>query len=106
MVSPRIASLVFGIGLLEAIPESEILVNANPDDEGGGDISGKPNYVWDIETGKKEFGRFGWKANTTTVLQHAADAYIPDIGVTNPLLPEESCYCQTQYEGIEEAGCY
>jgi CxxC motif-containing protein (DUF1111 family) len=102
MISPRIAPPVFGIGLLEAIPEDEILTNADPGDEDGDGISGRPNYVWDIETGETELGRFGWKANTPTALQQAADAYNQDMGVTNPLLPVESSFSQSQYDGIND----
>ena len=41
LVSPRIAPSVFGVGLLEAIPEQEILARADPDDADGDGISGR-----------------------------------------------------------------
>ena len=47
-VSPRVAPAVFGLGLLEAIPENAILAYADEADIDGNGISGKPNYVWDV----------------------------------------------------------
>ncbi|OGE23471.1 MAG: hypothetical protein A3J42_03020 [Candidatus Dadabacteria bacterium RIFCSPHIGHO2_12_FULL_53_21] len=102
LLSPRIAPPIFGIGLLEAIPEDEILANADPADEDGDGISGRPNMVWNLETGQTALGRFGWKANTPTAFQQAAEAYNQDMGITNPLVPDESCLGQTQCDGIDD----
>jgi CxxC motif-containing protein (DUF1111 family) len=101
-LSPRIAPVVIGVGLLEAIPEDEILANADPDDEDGDGISGRPNYVWNNETRRIELGRFGWKAETPTVYQQVSAAYNEDMGVTNPLFPVESSFRQSQYDGITD----
>ncbi len=64
MISPRIAPVVIGMGLLEAIPEAAILALADPDDTDGDGISGRVNRVWDVEQEATAIGRFGWKANT------------------------------------------
>ena len=45
--SPRVAPAVFGSGLIEAIPEQQILERNDPDDANHDGISGQPNYVWD-----------------------------------------------------------
>ncbi len=95
MISPRIAMPVFGLGLLEAIPESAILANADEFDVDGDSISGKPNYVWDPANKKMALGRFGWKAGTPSVLVQSAGAYNEDMGVTNPVKPIESTYGQS-----------
>ena len=44
-ISLRLPPPVFGVGLIEAIPESEILSRADPDDANGDGISGRPNWV-------------------------------------------------------------
>jgi CxxC motif-containing protein (DUF1111 family) len=44
MISPRVAPQMIGLGLLEAIPEEQILANADPDDADGDGIAGKPNW--------------------------------------------------------------
>ena len=91
MVSPRIAPAVFGVGLLEAIPEADILAAADPDDEDGDGISGRANMVWDVKEQRTRLGRFGWKANVPTVEQQVAGAFLGDIGITSSLFPDENC---------------
>jgi CxxC motif-containing protein (DUF1111 family) len=85
--SNRIPLPVFGVGLLEAVPESEILRLADPEDRNRDGISGRPNRVWDVVKKVEALGRFGWKANTPDLLQQSAAAYVNDMGVTNPLFP-------------------
>ena len=90
-VSPRVAPQMIGMGLLEAVPEEQILSRADPDDRDGDGISGKPNRVPDHASGQPALGRFGWKASQPTVLQQTAGAFLADMGITTHLLPEESC---------------
>lgn len=89
MLSPRIGMPTYGLGLLEAIPESEILAYADPDDKDGDGISGRPNYVWDNVTQSVRLGRFGWKANTSSVHEQTAQAFVNDMGLSNALYPVE-----------------
>jgi CxxC motif-containing protein (DUF1111 family) len=91
MVSPRIAPAVFGVGLLEAVPEAEIVGHADPDDENGDGISGRPNRVRNVKTDRLELGRFGWKANVPTVEQQNAGAFNGDIGITSSVFPATLC---------------
>ena len=100
MLSPRIAPPVFGLGLLQAVAESDILARVDENDANGDGISGKANYVWNVEAGKKTLGRFGWKANNPTVLQQSAGAYNEDMGITSFLFPEENSWDQSQYDGL------
>lgn len=88
--SPRVAPAIFGLGLLEIIPENMILANADPDDHNNDGISGRPNYVRDIRMGRQSLGRFGWKASQPTVEQQVASAFFNDIGVTSRLFPGEA----------------
>lgn len=90
LFSPRLAPPVFGLGLLEAIPETSILAQEDVNDVDGDGISGKANYVWDPETQSKKLGRFGWKANTASILVQSAGAYLEDMGITSPLFPNET----------------
>ena len=91
MTSPRIAPAVFGMGLLEAIPEERIMALADPDDEDGDGVSGRAHIVWDARKGKSALGRFGWKAGQPTVEQQSATAFLNDIGITSSLVPDENC---------------
>lgn len=90
-ISPRVASEVYGVGLLEAVPEKEILAWADPDDEDGDGISGRANYQPDPETGEMLIGRFGWKANQPTLRAQNSGAAAGDIGITSPVHPDENC---------------
>lgn len=98
LISPRMAPPVFGLGLLEAVDESEILRYADEYDSNGDGISGKPNYVWNVLKGSLQLGRFGWKANSPTVLQQSAGALNEDMGITSYVFPRESCFGQQQYD--------
>ncbi|MEZ5661744.1 MAG: di-heme oxidoredictase family protein [Burkholderiaceae bacterium] len=94
--SLRIGPPVFGSGLLEAIPEADILALADPDDANGDGISGRPNRVLDpvaIARGEVPgpvLGRFGWKAGTPSVQAQGTGAYRNDMGITSYLFPTES----------------
>ena len=94
--SPRNGMPMIGLGLLEVISEEDILALADPEDADGDGISGRANYVFDqikYQNGEQNpvsIGRFGWKANTPTVRQQGLGALRGDIGITNPLFPEES----------------
>ncbi len=95
-VSPRVAPAVFGLGLLEAIPEETILAYADENDADGDGISGKPNYVWDVVAQRYRLGRFGWKANQPTLRQQVAAAYNDDMGITTSLFSVENSAGQSQ----------
>ncbi len=102
MLSPRVAPPVFGLGLLEAIPQEAILAHADPNDANGDGISGVPNYVWNPVTQTADLGRFGWKAGSPSLLQQTAGAYNEDMGVTNFVFARESCDGQIQHDGLND----
>lgn len=102
MVSARMATPVFGLGLLEAIEESSILLKADESDADGDGISGKPNYAYDVQSKTYKLGRFGWKAAQTTIIQQSAGAYVEDMGITNMIFQSESSYGQSQYDNSEK----
>ena len=95
-VSPRVAPAVFGLGLLEAIPEKVILAYADEADINRDGISGKPNFVWDVVAQRYAIGRFGWKANQPTLRQQVAAAYNDDMGLTTSLFLIENSAGQPQ----------
>lgn len=110
-MSPRTAPAMIGLGLLEAIPEEQILAYADPGDANQDGISGKPNYVWDIAAQKKNLGRFGWKANQPNLRQQSAGAFNGDLGLTSSLFPAENCTssqldCQQAFSGVNEGEQY
>lgn len=96
LLSPRLAPPVFGLGLLEAIDENDILQHVDANDVNGDGISGKANYVWDPLTGSVQLGRFGLKSNTASILTQVAAAYNNDMGITNHVFPQETTHGQVQ----------
>jgi CxxC motif-containing protein (DUF1111 family) len=102
MTSLRMAQPVFGLGLLEAVPEATLLAIARRQKEQG--FGGRPNYVWDAINQRTALGRFGWKANQPSVRQQIAAASLGDMGLTSPLYREQNCppvqhLCQVQTPG-------
>ena len=93
MMSPRVAPPVIGMGLLEAVPEADILAAVDPEDRDGDGISGRANRVWSDEHGTVMLGRFGWKAGQPTVAQQAASAFRDDMGISTPLYPNRHHDC-------------
>ena len=93
MLSPRIAPQMIGLGLLEAVPEADILANADPDDLDGDGISGRPNIVWSGEFDQWMLGRFGLKAGAPTIRAQSMGAFAGDMGLSNPLHPNGAGEC-------------
>ncbi|MEZ4384980.1 MAG: di-heme oxidoredictase family protein [Nannocystaceae bacterium] len=90
-VSPRVAPAMIGLGLLEAIPAASLVAAEDPEDADGDGISGRVNWVWDVDAAAPAIGRFGWKANQPSVRQQTAGAFLGDLGVTSSLFPQENC---------------
>ncbi|MEZ4979869.1 MAG: di-heme oxidoredictase family protein [Chitinophagales bacterium] len=91
----RMAPPVFGLGLLEAIAEADILQNEDPNDNNGDGISGKANWVYNPKTNLVELGRYGWKASNATAEQQSAAAANEDMGLSNSYFPNENCSAQS-----------
>ena len=89
LTSPRIAPPIFGLGLLQAVPDAVIVELADAPKPKG--IKGKVNRVWDEAQQKTVLGRFGWKANQPNLRQQIAGAFVGDMGITSPLFPHENC---------------
>ncbi|MEI9935731.1 MAG: di-heme oxidoredictase family protein [Pseudomonadota bacterium] len=90
MISPRVAPIMPGLGLLEAIDERDLLALADPDDRNHDGISGRANRVWDASAKTQALGRFGWKAEQPSVRQQAAVAFLGDMGITSSLFSGEN----------------
>jgi CxxC motif-containing protein (DUF1111 family) len=90
LTSARVAPAMIGLGLLEAVPASTLEGLADPEDADGDGISGRINRLTDAG-GAVAIGRFGWKANVTTLAAQAAGAAVGDIGITTTMLPDQNC---------------
>lgn len=105
-MGPRMGTPMIGLGLLEAIKESDILALAARDlsDEG---VHGKPNWVFDIQKSMAKdpypvsMGRFGLKNNTPSVFHQSLGALRGDIGVTNYAFPKESIFGTALFDAFQ-----
>ncbi|MEM7675209.1 MAG: di-heme oxidoredictase family protein, partial [Myxococcota bacterium] len=87
----RHAPPLYGLGLLDLISTEALLAKVDPDDRNGDGISGRANYVWDVQRKKQVVGRFGWKANQPNLRQQVAAALSADMGITSSLFPHSTC---------------
>ena len=83
MLSPRVAPQMIGLGLLEAIPEADILAHVDEDDADGDGISGRASIVPAGPDGHPALGRFGFKAGKATIRDQSAGAFQGDMGLSD-----------------------
>lgn len=109
---------VFGFGLLDAVPDEEIVARqgAQPFKRPG--VLGVANYGIELESlgllqafsfdptrtqpyGATRVGRFGWKSQVGTLWQFSTEPFNVEVGVTTPFFPREN----TPNGGPVPAGC-
>jgi mono/diheme cytochrome c family protein len=84
LISIRNAPPLYGLGLIDAIPDAVIRAGATASGAGRGRL----NIVRDA-LGNERVGRFGWKADTATLEQFVGEAFRNELGVTNPIAPAD-----------------
>ena len=87
-IARRLTTPLFGAGLIEAIPDSAIVLGTLIRKPPG--IRGRAAVVLDPASGSQRIGRFGWKAQQATLLAFSGDAYLNEMGITNRLFPTEN----------------
>ena len=79
-----VAPALFGIGLIEAIPEAEILSREDPEDADGNGISGRA-----ARTPQGHLARFGQKGSDATLRDFVQGALLQEMGLTTAAHPRE-----------------
>jgi len=88
VVAQRQTTPLWGLGLIEAIPDAAIrALAARPVVDG---VQGRVAVVTDIVSGEQRVGRFGWKNQHATLLAFSADAFRNEMGITNRFFPDEN----------------
>lgn len=82
-VSERQPPALYGLGLVAAIPDETLLALAAIQQSRGDDVVGRASRVGG------QVGRFGSKAQFPTLDASIADALRNELGITNPILPDE-----------------
>lgn len=84
----RLTTPLFGLGLVDAMPDSFFVNLANNEPAL---VRGTVNFVNVVlpnpndpsqSVGSQRVGRFGWKAGVPNLVQFAADAYVNEMGIT------------------------
>jgi len=91
IVVQRRTTPLFGLGLVDATPDTTFVALATAEAARGDGVAGRVNMVDNIRAGMKTAGRFGWKAQVPTLLQFAGDALVNEMGITTPDFPNENC---------------
>jgi CxxC motif-containing protein (DUF1111 family) len=88
----RAALITLGDGFVESIDDSTLLgIAAQQRALSRGRIHGEAIQVPMFEApGQTRIGRFGWKDQHGSLLSFVADAYLNEMGVTNPLRPTDT----------------
>lgn len=105
-----IGNPVTGLGLLEAVDDATILALADPDDEDGDGISGRPQWIAATDQTQRiaardlaampsntrlqlhdghYLGRFGRKASAISLLHQTVTALSQDMGLTTEFAPDQ-----------------
>ncbi|MEL6430075.1 MAG: di-heme oxidoredictase family protein [Planctomycetota bacterium] len=81
--------IVFGMGLVEAIPDATIVAREASQPPG---LAGRIHWVQPLEdpSGPMRPGRFGWKGGVGTTMSFSIDAALNEMGLTSTFLPNEN----------------
>ncbi len=84
----RAATPTFGFGLVEAVSDQTLIQLASNEPSS---VQGTVKTV--NEFGRQRVARFGWKDDHATLRAFAGDAYLNEMGITNPDNPAEISTC-------------
>ncbi len=91
IVARRRSPPLFGLGFVDATDDSTFIALAAAQAARNDGTAGRVALVQNILAGMKTVGKFGWKAQVPTLQQFAGDAYVNEMGITNPMFPSEVC---------------
>ncbi len=93
-ISPRVAPPMIGLGLIEAIPEADILAHADPDDADGDGIhrARRRSCAITAPASSRSAASAG-RRRMPRVRDQSADAFSNDIGISTPDPPDPHGDC-------------
>jgi CxxC motif-containing protein (DUF1111 family) len=90
VVAQRRTNPLFGLGLVDAVPDQSLMDIAQFEQEFTPETAGRTLVVTDIFSGLPRVGRFGWKCQIATVLTFSGNAFLNEMGITTPFFPTEN----------------
>jgi CxxC motif-containing protein (DUF1111 family) len=91
IVAKRRTTPLFGLGLVDAVPDGTFWNLSFAERFNSDRTSGIVSVVTNNATGKQAVGKFGWKGQNPTLFQFSGDAYVNEMGITSPEFPDENC---------------
>jgi CxxC motif-containing protein (DUF1111 family) len=95
IVAGRRTTPLFGLGLVDAVSTSTFQQIADLEQDLTPETAGRVNIVNDVfadgQAPQARAGRFGWKCQHSSLFAFAGDAYLNEVGITTPFLPNENC---------------
>ena len=81
---------LFGLGLVDAVPDATLQALAQLEQTSTPDTAGRVNVVLDVPSAQQRVGRFGWKCQIATLLDFNGNAFNNEMGVTTPFFHVEN----------------
>jgi CxxC motif-containing protein (DUF1111 family) len=89
IVIKRNATSLLGAGLVEAIPDQQILDRAAAEAATNAASAGRVHVVTGVSDGLPHAGRFGWKSQGALIVDVVGEAMLNEMGFTNALFPTD-----------------
>ena len=90
VVAQRRTNPLFGLGLVDAVPDESLQELAAFQQTFTPATAGRALVVTDVFSGQPRVGRFGWKCQIGTVLTFSGNAFLNEMGITTPFFPNEN----------------
>jgi CxxC motif-containing protein (DUF1111 family) len=90
VVAQRRTNPLFGLGLVDAVPDQTLQDIAQFQQEVTPETAGQALVLTDIFSGQPRVGRFGWKSQIGTVLTFTGNAFLNEMGITTPFFTHEN----------------
>jgi CxxC motif-containing protein (DUF1111 family) len=91
VIARRRTQPLFGLGLVDATPDSTFRAIAAYEAAHSPGSAGRVASVVDLSAGALAVGKFGWKSQVPTLFQFSGDAALNEMGITSPQFPNEVC---------------
>jgi CxxC motif-containing protein (DUF1111 family) len=90
VVAHRRTTPLFGLGLVDAVPDQFLQDLAQFQQDFTPETAGQALVLTDVFSGQPRVGRFGWKSQIGTVLTFSGNAFLNEMGITTPFFPHEN----------------
>jgi CxxC motif-containing protein (DUF1111 family) len=91
ITAQRRTTPLFGLGLVDAVPDATFYAISEEESHHPDGIAGLVSVVTKLSTGQPAVGKLGWKCQVPSLFQFSGDAYVNEMGITNPEFPNENC---------------